>query len=37
MDKPQGLVLASVLTLAFIALAPLLQPAWLLTILLIPF
>lgn len=37
MDKPQGMVLALVLTLAFIALAPLLQPAWLLTILLVPF
>jgi uncharacterized protein (TIGR00297 family) len=37
MDKPQGLVLASALTLAFIALAPLLQPPWLLTMLLIPF
>ena len=37
MTKPLGLVLASVLTLAFIGLAPLLQPAWLLTLLLIPF
>ncbi|WP_292366780.1 MULTISPECIES: DUF92 domain-containing protein [unclassified Methanoculleus] len=37
MIKPQGLVLASVLTLAFIGLAPLLQPAWLLTLFLIPF
>ncbi|MEN6514078.1 DUF92 domain-containing protein [Methanoculleus sp.] len=37
MTKPPGLVLASVLTLAFIGLAPLLQPAWLLTLLLIPF
>ncbi|MDV2482584.1 DUF92 domain-containing protein [Methanoculleus sp. Wushi-C6] len=37
MDKPQGLVLASALTLALIALAPLLQPPWLLTLLLIPF
>ncbi|HOI12893.1 MAG TPA: DUF92 domain-containing protein [Methanoculleus sp.] len=37
MTKPQGLVLASALTLAFIGLAPLLQPAWLLTLFLIPF
>ncbi len=37
MTKQLGLVLASVLVLAFIGLAPLLQPAWLLTLLLIPF
>ncbi|MFA7197776.1 MAG: DUF92 domain-containing protein [Methanoculleus sp.] len=37
MTKQMGLVLASVLTLAFIGLAPLLQPAWLLTLFLIPF
>jgi uncharacterized protein (TIGR00297 family) len=37
MTKPQGLVLASALTLVFIGLAPLLQPAWLLTLFLIPF
>ncbi|MDK2890921.1 MAG: hypothetical protein PWR21_1553 [Methanoculleus sp.] len=37
MIKPQGLVLASALTLVFIGLAPLLQPAWLLTLFLIPF
>ncbi|KUL02691.1 MAG: hypothetical protein XE10_0621 [Methanoculleus marisnigri] len=36
MTKPQGLVLASALTLVFIGLAPLLQPAWLLTLFLIP-
>jgi Predicted membrane protein len=36
MTKPQGLVLASALTLVFISLAPLLQPAWLLTLFLIP-
>jgi uncharacterized protein (TIGR00297 family) len=37
MTKRTGLVLASVLTLAFIGLAPLLQPAWLLTLFLVPF
>lgn len=38
MTKPLGgLVLASVLTLVFIGLAPLLQPAWLLTLFLVPF
>lgn len=37
MTKPLGLLLASVLTLVFIVLAPLLQPAWLLSWLLIPF
>ncbi len=37
MIKQPGLVLASALTLAFIGLAPLLQPAWLLTLLLVPF
>ncbi|MCK8519360.1 DUF92 domain-containing protein [Methanoculleus sp. 7T] len=37
MTKPLGLVLASAFTLAFIGLAPLLQPAWLLSCLLIPF
>jgi len=37
MTKPQGLVLASVLTLVFIGLAPLLQPTWLLTLFLVPF
>jgi uncharacterized protein (TIGR00297 family) len=36
MTKPQGLILASALTLVFIGLAPLLQPAWLLTLFLIP-
>ena len=36
MTRPLGLVLASILTLACIGLAPLLQPAWLLTLLLIP-
>ncbi len=35
MTKPLGLVLASVLTFIFIGLAPLLQPAWLLSCLLI--
>ena len=35
MKKPPGLILASALTLAFIGLAPLLQPPWLLTLLLI--
>ena len=37
MTKLQGLVLASILTLVFIGLAPLLQPAWLLTLFLVPF
>ncbi|MDN5339414.1 MAG: hypothetical protein PWQ30_523 [Euryarchaeota archaeon] len=37
MTRLQGLVLASVLTLVFIGLAPLLQPAWLLTLFLVPF
>ncbi|RXE55108.1 hypothetical protein ABH15_12820 [Methanoculleus taiwanensis] len=37
MTKLLGLVLASVLTFAFIALAPLLQPNWLLSMLIIPF
>lgn len=37
MTKPLGLVLASALTLVFISLAPLLQPAWLLSCLLILF
>lgn len=37
MTKPLGLVMASVLTLIFIGLAPLLQPTWLLSGLLIPF
>ncbi|MFY1645438.1 TIGR00297 family protein, partial [Methanoculleus bourgensis] len=37
MTKPLGLVLASALTLVFIGLAPLLQPAWLLSCLLILF
>ncbi|NLB00996.1 MAG: TIGR00297 family protein [Methanomicrobiales archaeon] len=37
MTKPQGLILALALTLAFIGLAPLLQPAWLLTLFLVPF
>ena len=37
MTKPQGLVLTLALTLAFIGLAPLLQPAWLLTLFLVPF
>jgi len=37
MTKWQGLVLASVLTLVFIGLAPLLQPPWLLTLFLVLF
>jgi uncharacterized protein (TIGR00297 family) len=37
MTKPLGLVLASALTVACIGLAPLLQPAWLLSGLIIPF
>jgi uncharacterized protein (TIGR00297 family) len=37
MTRLPGLVLASVLTIAFIALAPLLQPAWVLSLLIIPF
>lgn len=37
MTKPQGLILASVLTLLFIGLAPMLQPAWLLACLIILF
>ncbi|MDN7023966.1 TIGR00297 family protein [Methanoculleus sp. FWC-SCC1] len=37
MTRLPGLVLASVLTIAFIVLAPLLQPPWVLSLLIIPF
>ncbi len=37
MTKLLGLMLASILTFACIALAPLLQPNWLLSVLIIPF
>lgn len=37
MTRLPGLVLASVLTIVFIALAPLLQPPWVLSLLIVPF